>query len=264
MSQKPMALTVSVLVALTVLTAMPLAATAQAPGLDGVWVRGGGGRGGRGGDSVLVSQWSSAELPLTPEGLERFNANKPGKGPRQDFPALGNDPLGDSNPPGLYRTLVYNRPFEMIQLPDKVVQLFEWDKAWRVIYTDGREAPEEVPTGPFWYGYSVGHWEGDTLVVTTVALDGRAWFDEWGTPFSDRTRVEERWRRADENTLELTLTVEDPDLFTRPWVSDTATYRRQTPAPLDGEVLEMIFAPIDEDLFNSRIRDPAAGLGPQP
>lgn len=236
---------------------MPLVSYGQRQGpasLDGVWVR------GRGGGSGPMSQWSSGELPFTPEGLARFNANQPGKGPRQDFPALGNDPLGDSNPPGLYRTLVYNRPFEMIQLDDKVVQLFEWDKSWRTIWTDGRAVPDEVPTGPFWYGYSVGNWEGDTLVVTTTALDGRAWFDEWGTPFSDKTRVEERWRRAGENTLELTLTVEDPDLFTRPWVSSTSTYRLQTPSPLDGEVLEMIFAPIDEDLFNSRIRDPAAGL----
>jgi hypothetical protein len=228
--------------------------------LDGVWVRGGGGGGGRGGGAA-TSQWASEALPFTPEGRARFDANIPGKGPRQQPPALGNDPLGDSNPPGLYRALVYNRPFEMIQLEDKVVQLFEWDKSWRVIYTDGREVPDEVPTAPFWYGYSVGRWDGDMLVVTTVGLDGRAWFDEWGTPFSDRIRVEERWRRADADTVELTLTIEDPDLFTRPWTSDTATYRRQTPTPLNGEVLEMIFAPIDEDLFNSRVRDPAAGVG---
>jgi hypothetical protein len=238
----------------------PLRGTSQdASTLDGVWVRGGGGRGGG-----QMSQWTSEPLPFTPAGRAAFDDSVPGKGPRQQPPALGNDPLGDSNPPGLYRTLVYNRPFEVIQLEDKVVQLFEWDKSWRVIYTDGREVPGDVPTGPFWYGYSVGEWEGSTLVVQTVGLDGRAWFDEWGTPFSDRTRVEERWRRVDPNTLELTLRVEDPDLFTRPWTSDPATYRLQTPAPLDGEVLEMIFAPIDEDLFNSRIRDPAAGVETPP
>jgi len=241
------------LVALVI--AMPALASAQAgTRLDGVWVRGGGTGSGP------MSQWSATELPFTEEGLARFNANRPGKGPRQDFPALGNDPLGDSNPPGLYRTLVYNRPFELIQLGDKVVQLFEWDKSWRSIYTDGRAVPGDVPTGPFWYGYSVGEWQGDTLVVQTTGLDGRAWLDEWGTPFGDRTRVEERWRRVDEDTLELTLTVSDPDLFTEPWVSSTVTYRRQTPEPLNGEVLEMIFAPIDEDMFNRRIRDAAAGV----
>lgn len=246
-------------IALAVLVLLPAVARAQTtPDLSGVWVRGGGG--GRGGP---MSEWSSEELPFTPAGLARFDSNKPGKGPRQNFPALGNDPLGDSNPPGLYRTLVYNRPIEIIQLDDKVVQLFEWDKSWRTIWTDGRDVPDDVPTGPFWYGYSVGRWEGDTLVVTTVALDGRAWFDEWGTPFSDATRVEERWRRASEDTLELTLTVDDPETFTRPWVSDTSTYRLQDPRPLDGEVLEMIFAPIDENLFNTRIRDAAAGLGEQ-
>lgn len=239
-----------------VILALPSLAAAQArANLDGVWVRGGGG--GRGGP---MSQWSSEELPFTPAGLEKFNANKPGKGPRQDFPALGNDPLGDSNPPGLYRTLVYNRPFELIQLPEKVVQIFEWNKAWRIIWTDGREAPDDVPAGPYWYGYSVGRWDGDTLVVETVGLDGRAWFDEWGTPFSDQTRVEERWRRAGEEALELTLTVEDPEIFSRPWTSDTSTYQLQRPDSPNGELLEVIFAPIDEVEFNRRIRNPAAGV----
>jgi len=231
-------------------------ATAQDADLNGVWVRGGGGGGGGG----AVTQWTAGTLPFTPEGQARFDANIPGKGPRQTPPALGNDPLGDSNPPGLYRTLVYNRPFEIIQLGDKVVQLFEWDKAWRVIYTDGREVPQNIPTGPFWYGYSVGQWEGDTLTATTVGLDGRAWLDEWGTPFSDGARMTERWRRVDADTLELTLTVDDPELFTEPWTSGPSTYRLQDAQPLDGEVLEMIFAPIDEDLFNSRIRDPAGGV----
>jgi hypothetical protein len=251
-------MTIMAVAGLVILLLTPVLSAAQVPALDGVWVRGGGGGGGG-----PMSQWSADELPFTPEGLERFNSNRPGKGPRQDFPALGNDPLGNSNPPGLYRTLVYNRPFELIQLGDKVVQLFEWNKSWRTIYTDGRAVPDDVPTGPLWYGYSVGEWQGDTLVVQTMGLDGRAWFDEWGTPFSDATHVEERWRRIDQDTIELTLTVEDADLFTEPWVSSTATYRSQTPAPLNGEVLEMIFAPIDEDPFNARIRDAAAGLSGQ-
>jgi hypothetical protein len=224
--------------------------------LDGVWVRGGG-QGGRGGP---MSQWSNNELPFTPEGRARFDANAPGKGPRQDFPALGNDPLGDSNPPGLYRTLVYNRPFEMIQLEDKVVQMFEWNKAWRTIWTDGRPVPDDIPAGPYWYGYSVGRWEGDTLIVETIGLDGRAWFDEWGTPFSDATHVEERWRRVDAENLELTLTVTDPGIYREPWTSSVANYSAQSKDSPNGELLEVIFAPIDEVRFNARIRNPAAGV----
>src|SRR5437870_2288006 len=78
-----------------------------APDLSGVYTRSGGG-----GAQNPMSQWSAQALPFTPEGLARFKANKPGKGPRQVPPAFGNDTLGDSNPPALYRTLIYNRPFE--------------------------------------------------------------------------------------------------------------------------------------------------------
>src|SRR5512146_3072565 len=86
---------------LATLVLLPAAwAQKPAPDLSGVYTRAGGG-----GAQNPMSQWSAQALPFTPEGLARFNANKPGKGPRQVPPALGNDTLGDSNPPGLYRTL---------------------------------------------------------------------------------------------------------------------------------------------------------------
>lgn len=230
-----------------------LAAGQGAADFNGVWAR----RGGGDGDHP-VTQWAAGELPFTAEGRARFDANKPGKGPRQVMPALGNDPIGGANPPGLYRTLIYNRPFELIVTDDKVVQLFEWSRVHRVIFTDGREVPDVVAAGPYWYGYSVGEWQGDTFVVKTVGLDGRAWLDEWGTPFSDLALIEERWRRADSETLELTITVDDPELYAEPWTSDPIPYRYQPPGSPEGELYEVIYAPIDELEFNSSIRDPAA------
>lgn len=203
------------------------------------------------------SQWSPEMLPFNAAGQARFDANIPGKGPRQTMPAFGNDPLGDANPPGLYRTLVYGRPWEFIQLDNKVLQVFEWGKHWRTIWTDGREVPDVIVAGPYWYGYSVGEWEGDTLVVKTVGLDGRAWLDEWGTPFSDFALIEERWTKVS-NTLEMTITVNDPDLYSQPWTSDTKIFSYQSPDTLNGELMEQIFAPIDEMEFNRTIRDPAA------
>jgi hypothetical protein len=95
---------------LMIVMMLPAAVWAQGH-LKGVWQKAGGGRGG----ANATSQWSSGELPLTPAGLEQLNFNKPGKGPRAVMPAFGNDPLGGANPPGLYRTLIYNRPFEFIQ-----------------------------------------------------------------------------------------------------------------------------------------------------
>lgn len=201
------------------------------------------------------SQWSLERLPFTPAGRAAFDANKPGRGPRMVKPEFVNDSQYAANPNGLYRSLQYSRPFEFGTLPGKVVQLFGWGLAWRIIYTDGRPVPDEVPAGPFWYGYSVGHWEGDALVVTTLALDERAWLDEWGTPFSPEARIEERWQRVKPDTLQLKITVNDPTYYTRPWTSSPVTYRLQKKGV---EPLEIIFAPMDVQIFNETLRNPAA------
>jgi len=234
---------------------LPASVLAQPADLNGVWLRGSGSQG------YPMSQWSVEALPFSTPGKAQFDSNIPGKGPRQSMPAFGNDPLGDANPPGLYRTLVYGRPWELIQLDDKVIQIFEWGKHWRTIWTDGRDVPDVIVAGPYWYGYSVGEWQGDVLVVKTVGLDGRAWLDEWGTPFSDFALIEERWQRVGD-TLEMTLTVNDPDIYSQVWTSDTKIYNLQSPDSMNGELMEQIFAPIDEMEFNRTIRDPAAS-GPK-
>jgi hypothetical protein len=240
----------TLLVSFTVLAALAQA-QAQDNSLSGVWLR----ESGSGG--YPQSQWSPTALPFTAAGQATFDGNRPGKGPRQQMPAFGNDPLGQANPPGLYRTLVYGRPMELVQLPDRVIQLFEWGKHWRTIWTDGREVPDALVAGPFWYGYSVGQWQDDTLVVKTVGLDGRAWLDEWGTPYTDLTEIEERWKRVG-STLQLTITLTDPELYAEPWTSDVKTYALQASDSLNGELMEQIFAPIDEQQFNEDIRDRAA------
>jgi hypothetical protein len=208
-----------------------------------------------------VTQWTPDDLPFTVEGRAMFDANIPGKGPRERPPALGNDPIGNANPPGLYRTLVYPRPWEFVQTDEEVVQIFEWGKHWRKIWTDGRDVPGEMVSGPYWYGYSVGRWEGDILVVTTNNIDGRQWMDEWGTPVSEYDAVvEERWRRVSEDRIELTITVRDAQVYSRAWTSTVMAYERQPEDSVAGEPIEQIFAPIDEVRFNETIRDPAAGL----
>ena len=253
-SVKHLSVRVAVTVGLTTMLWAPVA-SAQTPDFSGVWLvaPGGGGPGGK------VTQWMRQDPPFTPDGLARFNANKPGKGPRQAPPAFGNDPLGDANPPGLLRTLIYPRPVQIIQLPDRVVQLFEYGHFWRTIWTDGRAVPEDQ--GPYWYGYSVGTWAGDTLMVQTVGLDARAWLDEWGTPFSDEAKITERWRKVDANTVQMTITVDDPRTYAKPWTSDPRTLRLQPKGSPNGEILEVIFAPVDEKEFNERVRNPAGGRG---
>ena len=178
--------------------------------LGGVWLQRGLGVAAGNSRPKLGSQWIPGELPFTPAGLAKFNSNHPAKGPRGDVPAKGNDPLSTANVPGLLRTLAYTRPFEFIQASDKLVQVFEWFRIWREIWTDGRKMPEDP--GPRFYGYSVSKWDGDVLDVETFGLDARLWGDEWGMPFSENMRVRERWHRLDRDNLELTLTFTDPEM----------------------------------------------------
>lgn len=238
---------------------MAIAPQAQAAAdLSGVWIFTGGGGGGS--DAFKTnpeSEWSTEKLPFTPKGRAAFEANHPGKGVRLfKNPRERNDPLTSGNPPGLYRTLVYSRPMEFVQAPGRLIQTFEWSRVWRPIYLDGRPVPKDMPAGPYWYGHSVGHWEGDILVVNTLALDSRAWLDEWGTPFSDDARIEERWRRVSPERLELKITVTDPAMYTKPWTSMPINMKLQKKGV---EPLEVIHAPVDEATFDSLIAHPAGG-----
>lgn len=221
--------------------------------LTGIWLLTGPGDNGH-----PESQWSREKLPFTPAGRALFEGRKPGKGPRAGLPAKGNDPLSDANVPGLLRTLVYARPFQFIYAGDKTVQLFEWFRIWREIWTDDRKMPEDP--GPRFYGYSVGRWDGDTFIVETTGLDPRLWGDEWGLPFSEDMMVTERWHRTDRDNMELTVTFNDPKMYTKAWTADARTFRLQPKGTPNGELLEVIFAPIDEERFNDVIRDLSNGV----
>jgi hypothetical protein len=225
---------------------------------SGVWtVVGGGGGGSDAFDKNPESEWTTEKLPFTRAGRAAFDANHPGKGPRLlKNPQQRNDPLTLGNPPGLYRTLVYSRPMEFVQTPGRLVQIFEWSRVWRPIYLDGRPVPKEITAGPYWYGHSVGRWEGDTLVVNTMALDSRAWLDEWGTPFTDDAQVVERWRRTAPDMLELQITVTDPEMYTKPWTSMPIKMKLQKKSV---ELTEIIHAPVDEALFDKLVAHPAGG-----
>ena len=79
-------------------------------------------------------------------------------------------------------------------------------------------------------------------------------------PFSEELRVDERWRRLDRDNMELTLTLNDPQMYTKPWTSDPKRFRLQTKGMPNAEMLEVIFAPIDEQDFNQKIRNPSNGV----
>jgi hypothetical protein len=173
---------------------------------------------------------------FTPQGKSEFDANKPLNAcagyndPKSDCASklVGisetNDPYVYCDPLGFPRMLFYQmRHMEMVQTPTKVVQLFQYNDQWREIWTDGRTLPANVgkPGGPDprWSGYSIGHWDGDIFVVNTVGSDDRSWLDPYGDPHSLDMKVEEKYTRMDHDRLKLVVTVDDPKIYTKPFVA---------------------------------------------
>ncbi|MEP7310733.1 MAG: hypothetical protein ABJA98_34980 [Acidobacteriota bacterium] len=99
--------------------------------------------------------------------------------------------------------------------PKLLVLLYEVNAMYRQIFIDGRPFPED-PT-PSWNGYSVGHWEGDTLVVESRGFRDKLWIDTWGSSMSDAGKMTEKFRRPNFGTLEIELTIDDPKTYTRPF-----------------------------------------------
>jgi hypothetical protein len=157
--------------------------------------------------------------PFTALGEQMAKANKPGNGTRLVQVTDDNDPLSTmGDPTGFPRIILYElRPFQIVQTSNQVLILYMFEKRWRVIWTDGRALPANPD--PRWYGYSVGRWVDDsTLVVNTVGTDDRTWLDNAGNPHSNSLRVEERYHRVNQRMMELTVTLTDPLVYTKPWV----------------------------------------------
>jgi len=153
--------------------------------------------------------------PMTPWAKARFDAAKPGYGLRA-APG-GNDPILQCDPIGIPRVLLMPTPYEFIHAPDRVLQFFEREHEWRPIWTDGRSLPKDPD--PTWYGYAIGHWEGDsTFVVESTGYHDRSWITPTGYPHSEAMHVTERYHVSEGGkTLQVDLHVEDPEAFTTPW-----------------------------------------------
>jgi hypothetical protein len=119
-------------------------------------------------------------------------------------------------PMGIMQFHTQGAPRKFIQTPDVLVILYEASMGIRQIFTDDREFPTNDPQ-PWWYGYSIGHWEGDTLVVVTKGLRDGEWLDIFGTPLTDAATYTERFRRVSYGRMEIDVTVDDPKAYTAPW-----------------------------------------------
>lgn len=156
-------------------------------------------------------------LPYTPAGLKALQANKPTAGVRAVPYGSQNNPVDVCDPAGFPELNLYQfRVVEFAQAPDQVVALYQFYDTWRVIWTDERQFPQDPE--PKFLGYSIGKWVDDyTFVVQTIGMDPRSWLDNAGRPHTFNAKVEERYHLVDYDTLELTLTIDDPEYYAQPW-----------------------------------------------
>ena len=177
-------------------------------------------------------------------------------------PTDTNDPEIICNPQGFPRENLFQlRTTQIVQTPVSVVILYEFDRVWRVIWTDGRELPKDPE--PRWYGYSVGKWVDDyTLVVESNGTDDRTWVDHAGRPHSAELRVEEQFHRVDQDRLEWTVLIDDPKMYTKPWLAmDKFPMRLQ---PADFDVRELICSPSEYTEYNKLVGSGASESADQP
>ena len=158
-------------------------------------------------------------VPYQPWAAEQQQENEANR--------LTADPLRRCYLPGVPRITYMPFPFRILQTPDHVVVTYEFAHAVRIIYTDG--SPHPLPND-FWMGDSRGHWEGDTLVVDTTHFNGRTWLDAAGNFHGDALHVVERYTPTTPYHIDYEVTLEDPDVFTRPWTMRMTLYRRMDEA----------------------------------
>jgi hypothetical protein len=211
-------------------TAKPSGAATSIPDLSGTWNRGAGGNAtgifDNDANGVPFLGFTKQDPPLQPSAMEIYQTNRKGitdprlKG-RDDI-----DPSTSCFPPGPTRIFTIPRPFEIRQTAGEVYILSETDHWVRRIYMDGRGHPDGYPST--WMGHSIGKYDGNTLVVDTAAINETTWIDTLGHPHSDALHLVERFRRVNHDALEIEVTFEDPNDYTKPWTGKKV-YQLQPP-----------------------------------
>jgi hypothetical protein len=163
-----------------------------------------------------------------------------------------NDPDGLCLPQGLLQYHVDPQPLKIVQTPKQMLIIYESNYGLRTIYMDGRTLPPTGAVQPFWHGYSVGRWEGDTLVVESnnfhgvdpaeihgvepAEFHGVGWLDHRGSPYTEAMKVTERFRRVNYGQLDIEFTVDDPKAYTKPFTVRVV----QQIVPDGSELIEFI------------------------
>jgi hypothetical protein len=178
--------------------------------------------------AAALNETSNNRPQMTPWGMEKFKKTKTGEAKALSNGASKNekewnDPVRWCDPTGFPR-VIWTPGMRLSQADDEVIQFFETDRAWRDIWTDGRKLPGDEADSR-WYGYAVGHWEGDTFVVNSNNFNDATWLDQYGSPHSDEMTVEERYRRVDRDHLEMVLNITDPKTYMGTWKGDKKIFQ---------------------------------------
>jgi hypothetical protein len=202
-------------------------ATASAPDFNGVWRTINAPAASREGSSL---RWLPApgELPpFTPEYEARYRKVQASR----ESGSEATEPVARCLPPGMPYFTLAQYGLEVVQSRDKIIFFSEWMDAYRRVYMDGRKPADDLD--PSYFGYSTGHWDGDTLIVETVSLRDDTVLDRYGSPHSDAMRISERIRLSASDVLEDAITVSDAKAFTKPW----EILRRYRRAPRNNDEL---------------------------
>jgi hypothetical protein len=168
------------------------------------------------------------QIPYKPEALATKKKNQ------EDW--LNLDPEIKCYLPGVPRATYLPYPFQIVQSAKAMTFVYEYAGAVRNIYLKD-PGPALADS---WMGQSVGHWEGDTLVVNVTDMNDKTWFDRAGDFHSDKLHVVERYTRTSPDVIAYEATIEDPEVFTRPWKIHMALYRRQDTQILDFKCVEFV------------------------
>ncbi len=181
-------------------------------------------------------------IPYLPDALAKKKANG------ESWTTL--DPEVKCYMPGIPRATYMPFPFQIVQAADHILMTYEFASASRVV----RMNSKEQSPAPAWMGWSIGRWDGETLVIEVTDHMEETWFDRAGNHHSDALKVTERYSAVDANTLQYQATIEDPKVFSRPWTISMPLYRRREP---DVQLMEYKCVEFAEELMYGHLRKPA-------
>jgi hypothetical protein len=185
------------------------------------------------GQSVVVG----GSIPYLPEALAKRDENRAG------WPK--SDPEAACYLPGVPRATYLPHPFQIVQGDGDILVAYAFANANRAVHFDDVRTLDEVPVD-LWMGWSNGSWDGDTLVVTTLANDDRTWFDRAGNYHSSAMTVTERFTLLSRDHIQYEATIDDPNVFSRPWTIAMPLYRH---VEANAELLEFKCVEFSEPLL---------------